>query len=533
VSEAEERAGSSASALEQRLRAAVESSPSGLLMTDADGNIVLINREIERLSGYAQDELLGKSVDMLVPKRSRAAHPRFRESFQAQPEARSMGAGRELYALRKDGSEVPVEIGLSPLSTGQGLFVIASVVDITARKEAESEHQRMQERLREGQKLEALGTLAGGVAHDFNNVLAAIIGFAELAREACKDRPQVQSDLEELLRNAGRGKELIQRILRFSRRQDEQRSPLDLLQTVNEGVRLLRATLPATIEIKVRNPRELPLVLANSTAMQQVLLNLANNSAHAMPKGGVISIDLETSYLRDSVVRMHPGLHEGNYIVLSVKDNGTGMSDEVRARALEPFYTTKPAGEGSGLGLALVRGIVQDHGGALELSSAQGGGTTVTCMLPVYETEPDAAAVEAQATRAASATASARILLVDDEPALATAGERRLRILGYDAIGLTNPQQALSMLSEQDSAWDLLITDLTMPNMTGMELARLAHALKPGLPVILVSGYPPEASDDELTSRGIRCTLTKPVTAEELKDAIAAVLAMARDDKSR
>jgi PAS domain S-box-containing protein len=523
------------SATEQRLQATVESSPSGLLMTDGVGTIMLVNREIERLSGYLRDELIGQSVDMLVPLRSRADHPRFRKAFQGHPEARAMGGGRELYALRKDGTEVPVEIGLNPLHTDQGLYVIASVVDISARKTAERERHRLEERLREGQKLEALGTLAGGVAHDFNNILAAIVGFAELVREASRDRPQVLADLEELLRNAGRGKDLIQRILRFSRRQDEQRVPLDLTGSVNETVRLLRATLPATIEIQVQGPAQLPHVLANATSVQQVLMNLANNSAHAMPAGGCITISLETRYLRDRAVRMHPRLREGRHVVLSVRDNGVGMSEEVRARVFEPFFTTKEAGEGSGLGLALVRGIVQDHGGDLELSSVAGRGTSVTCLFPVMELpETQLADVGADVAEVAGDEGKVtRILLVDDEPALVISGERRLHAMGYEADGVTSPEEALRLLGKSSHGYDLLITDLTMPGMTGLDLARQARAQNPTLPVILVSGYPPDQSADELADTGIVATLMKPVSAEELNATIALVLTEVTGGKSQ
>ncbi len=519
-------------AIEQRLQATVESSPSGLLMTDGTGIIMLVNREIERLSGYTRNELIGQSVDMLVPLRSRPQHPKFRTSFQNQPEARAMGGGRELFAQRKDGTEVPVEIGLNPLHTDQGLYVIASVVDISARLAAQSEHLRLEERLRESQKLEALGTLAGGVAHDFNNILAAIVGFAELARESSRDRPQVIEDLEELLRNADRGKELIQRILRFSRRQDEQRVPMDVTHTVKETVRLLRATLPATIDIQVRIRGKLPLVMANATSLQQVLLNLANNSAHAMPTGGRINIELETRYLRDRVVRMHPGLQEGNYIVLAVEDNGTGMSEDVRARVFEPFFTTKPAGEGSGLGLALVRGIVHDHGGAMELNSQEGSGTLVSCMFPVADGLAEESVVAAVVTDAGEPSAR-RILLVDDEPSLTVAGERRLKGMGYQATGVTSPEQALELISDAESGYDLLITDLTMPGMTGIELARRARVLDPRLPIILLSGYPPEMSDDELAGLGILCALMKPVTAEELRAAITTVFTAPPVDTSQ
>ena len=234
-------------ATELRLRAAVESSPSGILMTDARGLVVLVNREIERLFGYAREELLGKSVERLVPERFRSGHAGFRGGFMADAKVRAMGAGRDLYGLRKDGSEVPLEIGLTPVATGEGMFILASIVDISARKTAEAERRRLEEELRQAQKLEAIGTLAGGIAHDFNNILFGIVGYAELMGKAAS--PQAAAaDRAELLKAAARGKDLVDRILVFSRRQPTERQPLELGRTVEEAAKLLRATLPPAVE---------------------------------------------------------------------------------------------------------------------------------------------------------------------------------------------------------------------------------------------------------------------------------------------
>jgi hypothetical protein len=306
-------ADSSQRSIETHLRAAVESAPSGLLMADTEGRIVLVNREIERLFGYAREELLGQRVERLIPERFRQAHPDYRSGFRLDPRVRSMGAGRDLFGLRKDGSEVPVEIGLTPVPTEDGLFVLGAIVDITARKQHEEEQRVLSEQLRQAQKMEAVGTLAGGIAHDFNNLLGAIIGYAELISTASADQPAVRSDAAELLAAAMRGRRLVERILAFSRRQEPQRRPLMLADVVNEIHQLLRATLPASIEIKVQISGSLPRVSADSTSVHQVLMNLASNSAQAMPMGGRIAITAEPLYVRDSVARANPELREGPY----------------------------------------------------------------------------------------------------------------------------------------------------------------------------------------------------------------------------
>ncbi|HET7040680.1 MAG TPA: PAS domain S-box protein, partial [Gemmatimonadales bacterium] len=325
---------------EARFRVAVESAPSGMVMVDAEGKIVLVNREVERLFGYTREELLGRSVETLVPTRFRGGHPGFRAGFHQDPQARMMGAGRELYGLRKDGVEVPVEIGLNPIDTDDGLFVLGSIVDISARIAARRERAQLEDQLRQSQKMEAVGTLAGGIAHDFNNILRGIMGYAELAMAQVQDE-RVRGDLNEVIRAAARGKELVSAILRFSRREELSRRPTDLGQVVNDTLRLLRPTLPTTIEVRPAIDSGLARALADGTAVQQVLMNLATNAAHAMRNGGRLEIGVESFYGRDSWVKTHPGMREGPYILIRVQDFGEGMPREVLERAFEPFFTTK------------------------------------------------------------------------------------------------------------------------------------------------------------------------------------------------
>jgi len=507
--------------IELRLRAAVESSPSGLLMIDGDGTIVLVNREVERLFGYSREELLGRSIEILVPERFRQRHPSFRAVFFEDPQTRAMGVGRELFGLRQDGSEVPVEIGLNPIETEAGIFVLSSIVDISARKQAEQEQARLEEQLRQSQKMEALGRLAGGIAHDFNNILGAIVGYAELVREETKS-PEVVADVDEVLRAASRGKDLVERILRFSRRQDVVPRPMDLGQVVREVTRLLRATLPASIDIRLGLNPTTPRVMADATSVHQVLMNLATNASHAMDSGGVLDIDLQPFHVRDSFARANPGVREGQHVLLTVRDTGHGMDEATKARAFEPFFSTKAPGGGSGLGLALVHGILRDHGGTAWLESEVGQGTMVSCLFPAIESET---AEELTQPKPVARGHGERILLLDDEPTLTAVGERRLQALGYSVTTANDPKEGLAIFREAPEAFDLVMTDFSMPNMDGVQFARHVSTLRPDIPILLVTGYMDEFPDSTIAAAGISKVLSKPMTLATLGETVAALLA--------
>ena len=503
-----------------RLRAAVESAPSGLLMTDARGVIVLVNREIERLFGYPREELLGRHIELLVPARFREGHADLRGGFLGAPRIRAMGAGRDLHGVRKDGTEVPVEIGLTPVATEEGMFVLASVVDISARKGADDERRRLEEQLRQSQRLEALGTLAGGIAHDFNNILFGITAYAELMGKAASPE-EAAADLSELQRAAARGRELIDRILAFSRREPVARRPLELGPTVAEAAALLRATLGPAIDLQVNVHPQVPRVLGDPTSVHQVLMNLGTNAAQAMPGGGVLTIGVEPRYLRDSAVRSHPGLHEGPYVLLEVRDTGTGMEHAVREHAFEPFYTTKARGSGTGLGLSIVHSIMQAHDGAVTLASERGKGTTVTCFFPALTPSP---AEERRLDTGAPAGRGERVLVVEDEPSLAAMTSGRLEALGYRVSLETDGERALATFRERPAAFDLVVSDHLMPGVLGLDLAREIHGLRPGVPILLLTGRLEHASDEAIRSAGVRKVLQKPVTLGELGRAVRDLL---------
>ena len=504
-----------------RFRVAVESSPNGMVMVDSQGKIVLVNRAIERMFGYRREELLGQTIEILVPDRFRARHPSDRGGFFAAPRERSMGAGRDLFGLRKDGSEIPVEIGLNPIETEEGMFVLSSIVDISARKQAEAEHQELEDQLRQSQKLEAVGTLAGGIAHDFRNILNGIIGFGELLGENLQG-DKGADDLAELLRFASRGKDLVERILTFSRRQEPTLKPIPLKPAVAEALKLLRATLPTSVDIEV-NLREAPRVLADVTSVHQVVTNLGTNAAHAMPAGGRLAITLEPFYVRDSFARANPELREGEYAMLTIQDSGHGMDAATRARVFEPFFTTKAPGSGTGLGLAMVHGIMKEHAGAVLLSSELGEGTTVRCFFPALY---DESAATTQTETPAPRGQGQLVLYVDDEPGLARIGERRLALLGYRVTVATDGKAARAKFLADPAGFDVVVTDFTMPEMSGLELARELIAIRPDIPIIMTTGYIDEFPPDAIAEAGVRRLAMKPIGMQELARVVAEVLTM-------
>jgi len=505
---------------EARFRAAVESSPAGMVMVDATGNIVLVNREVERMFGYQREELIGTPLEKLVPERFRAQHRGFREGFFRDPDTRAMGAGRDLYGLRRNGTEIPVEIGLNPIETEDGTFVLSSIVDISARKREAAERAELELQLRQVQKMDAVGTLAGGIAHDFNNILGAILGFAELLRGSVSG-DQAHRDLDELLAFTQRGKNLVEKIQAFGRKGTGERRPLDIKDPVGEVTSFLRSSLPPTVEIITDIHPDTPRVFADPSAMHQVLMNLGMNAGQAMPDGGRLGIQVEPLYVTDSRARAHPHLSEGPHLLLSVQDSGVGIDPEIQSRIFEPFFTTRAPGEGSGLGLAIVHRIVREHGGALELESKLQQGTTVQLILPAVQSgEPEVETEEA----GLQFGGGERILYVDDEPGLRALGKRRLEQLGYDPVVAADGVEALQIFRDAPEAFDAVISDYLMPRMTGLEFASALSRTRPGIPIILLTGFADDLPEVEIRAGGVTRILRKPITGVELATALREVL---------
>jgi PAS domain S-box-containing protein len=389
------------------------------------------------------------------------------------------------------------------------------------QKEA-GERRQMGQLLRQAQKMESIGTLAGGIAHDFNNILAAVIGFSEMARDKTPAGSPIRHHLDRVVSAGIRGRDLVKQILTFSREAGQDKQPLRISSVVKETVKLLRASLPSTIDIRTNTKSPSGFVLADLTQMHQVVMNLCTNAAHAMRQtGGIISISLSDLTFSSREDAPASSLSPGPYVKLSVTDTGEGMTPEVSERIFDPFYTTKDKGEGTGLGLSVVHGIVASHGGAITVSSEPGKGSTFTVYLPKH---PENVASVSGQDNDPIAGGHERVLFVDDEEALAEMGSELLSELGYSVVSRTSSREALALFRLDPSRFDLIVSDITMPQLTGIELAREVRTLRPDMPVILCTGFSNTADPDTIREAGIRACVMKPLTKREVDRTIRKVL---------
>ncbi len=383
---------------------------------------------------------------------------------------------------------------------------------------AESERQ-MQQVL----KLQAIGTLAGGIAHDFNNILFPIIGYTELTMDDVPEGSPIRRNLEEILKAASRAKELVQQILTFRRQNGHERRPLKVHGIVGEALRLLRASIPKTIEIDCVVDPHCRSIMGDPTQIHQVVMNLCTNAYQAMQEtGGTLAVRLDHVNISYEETLKRIGIKMGPHVHLTVSDEGVGMEPTVLDRIFEPYYTTKEPGKGTGLGLSVIHGIVKNHGGFITVESAPGKGSTFHVYLPTVDEEEEVALAEE--APAATTSGHEQILLVDDEPQIAELGCQILERLGYRVTARTSGADALATFAEHPERYDLLVTDMTMPGMTGDRLAQRVWEIRPGLPVILCTGYNELISEDKAMAMGIRKFLLKPIVSEELAAAVRAAL---------
>jgi signal transduction histidine kinase/CheY-like chemotaxis protein len=400
---------------------------------------------------------------------------------------------------------------------------VLSFRDVTERKRAEEEKKKLEEQLRHSQKMEAIGTLAGGIAHDFNNILGAIIGYTELASDDLPDFSITKKNLFQVLAAANRAKDMVKQILAFSRKDKEERNPILLSKIIDEAFKLLRSSLPTTIDIRSNISSRLSPVLASQTQINQVIMNLCTNAAHAMrEKGGILEIALREIDLDPDILDVKD-LAPGRYQQLSISDTGHGITPGIKDRIFEPYFTTKKTGEGTGMGLAMVYGIVKGHSGEITVYSEPGKGTTVHVYLAVLE-KSEVTEGEIDHTEPVIG-GSERILFVDDEVHLAEVGKQMLEKLGYRVTSRTSSTEALEDFRGNPSHYDLVITDQTMPGITGVQLAEELKQIKPGIPVILSTGFSEKISESNYKSRGIDAFVMKPTMKKEIARVIRRVLA--------
>ena len=497
---------------EAHYRTLVEGSLQGIAIARQDGTCVFANTALAHMLGYeVPQELTGGSVwDHVTPQDV----PGLRASFEACLWARRSPERYEHQAVKKDGTLIWVERLMSPMTWDGAPAALETSIDITERK-------RLETQLRQTQKMQAIGTLAGGIAHDFNNILSAILGYTELALDEVEQGSAVWHDLQGTLTAGRRARDLVQQILTFSRQPELARTAIQLHWLVEEALALLRAALPSTITIRPIISRNAGAVLADPTQMQQVLINLCTNAAHAMREaGGVIEVRLEPIEVAVDAPAISPDLKAGAYVRLTVQDTGHGMEPEILERIFEPFFTTKSMSEGTGMGLAVVHGIIANYEGAITVESIPGQGSTFAVYLP----RSDSPGTAALPTEEPVVGGNERILFVDDEAALVHVGRATLQRLGYQVVVCTSSSEALETFRAAPQSFDLVITDRTMPMLTGEALVHALRQLRPDIPIILCTGLSQPVTSEQLRALEVDAFLLKPVMAHEWARVIRQVL---------
>ncbi len=501
-------------------RFCIEKAAMSIYRLDEGGRILDVNEHACRMLGYERDELRRMTVFEIDPRVTPGQWIRLIEQLKA-------GVSRVIQSVnrRRDGTVFPVEIATSYFHLeGEGIFY-AFVTDVSERLKAEDERRKLEAQLQQAQKMEAIGTLAGGVAHDFNNILAVIIGNANLLELSEHLSAADRHGVAQILAASSRARELIKQILAFSRRGVQEKILLNLKPVVKETAQFLKSTLPSSIEVRQHIAPDSPPLLADPTQMQQILMNLCTNAAHAMEdtEGGVIEIRLEPARLSAQELRFQPDVEPGLFVHLTVADSGCGIPPEHRERIFDPYFTTKPAGKGTGLGLAVVHGIVQHHGGFIRVESSPGQGTAFHLFLPAAE--PLAPAADSAPTAAASPLPrrSGVVLFVDDEPALVELGRHMLAHLGYSPEPRTSPLEALAAFQANPQKFTAVVTDMTMPHMNGMSLARKILELRPDTPIVLCTGFSDKTNEEKAAASGIRAFLHKPLTLADIGETLSRI----------
>ena len=505
---------------EKRFRAMIEHSADAMILTrPKGGGILYVSPTFERLTGFRLDEVRGTQYYELI-------HPEQRESALRQRDESLRIPGKvvtqEVRIRHKDGSWRWVENTISNLLQEPGIrSVVMNLRDITERKHAEAERARLNQRLRQAEKMEAVGRLAGGIAHDFNNILGGILGYAEMLVEGAPERSPLRRYAQNVLTAANRASALVEQILSYSRSQRGKRVPVELDRIVAETLELVRGSLAAGIELETRLPPAPLFVVGDPTQLHQIMMNLCTNAIHAMGERGRLRVTLESADIDVDRVFQHTTLNAGRYARLIVEDTGSGMDQATLARLFEPFFTTKEIGKGTGLGLSLVYGIVTDSAGAIDVTSTPGRGSCFAIYLP----RVDSPAVADDDTAAPLVRGNGeRVLVVDDEEALMAVTSETLKRLGYEPAAFPDGAAALREFEAQPERFDAVITDEVMPGLTGTDLAGSLRRRRRDLPIVLVSGYIGPMMSERALAAGIDAILKKPVQSRELAATLARVL---------
>ncbi|MCP3891229.1 MAG: response regulator [Desulfobulbaceae bacterium] len=500
----------------KKLGAAVQQSPVSIIITDLEGCIEYVNPKFCNLTGYSKQEVIGKNPNLL---QSDTTSPELYNNLW-----KTLLSGKEWrgeFQNKKKNGELYWEDALIfPIFNGDGAIThfLAVKEDITDRKQFEKH-------LLQTQKLEAIGTLAGGIAHDFNNILGAILGYTELAKEDSQPGSTIEKNLEKVLESGNRAKNLVTQILAFSRHDDIDFQYIQPVTIVKEAINMLRPSLPTTIEIIEDIDSATGHIFANPSQLSQIVMNLCTNAFHAMEEtGGRLDISLKEIDRCRQDNTTEPHIDTGTFVQLSVRDSGTGMTQEVKDKIFDPYFTTKGIGKGTGMGLSIVHGIIKSYGGFITLSSEPGKGTAFHIFIPVIGDE----ILHNKDTVEPIPIGNENILFIDDEEILAEMGKDMLERLGYHVTVRKGSLEALETFQNQPDQFDVIITDQTMPGMTGVDLARRMLQIRPDIPVILCTGYSSVISEDKAKSMGIKEFALKPFGKNDIAQLIRKVL----DEKS-
>ena len=531
---------------ERHFRRLFEVAPDAMIAVAPDGLLAMANTQAEQLFGYSAGDLIGRPVEMLVPEEARAALAAERSDYFADPQGRPIATEFKLSGLRQDGRTFPAEITLSGLQMDSGMLVTAAIRDVSERLAAEAERERLrasaeqertERRLQQFQRLESLGQLVGGVAHDFNNLLSVIQGYADFTVEQIQPLTQADARLEPVLDDveqirvaAQQAIRLTRQLLTFARHEVTRPEVLDLNETVRGAGQLLHRTLGEHIDLGIAAESALWRVKADRGQLEQVLVNLAVNARDAMPGGGRLTIDTANAEVDAAYATGRPDLAPGRYVRLRVSDTGTGMDPATVARVFEPFFSTKPKGRGTGLGLATVYGIVTQAGGSIEIYSEKGMGTTVSVLLPATDegaapdAEPVTPALPGDDLRGHGET----ILVVEDEESLRQLTSRILTRGGYQVCVVGSGAEALQRAGDPAQVIDLLLTNVVMPEMLGNEVAARVGAIRPGVPALFMSGYAQPILDSQGVPAPSFDILEKPFTEASLLSRVRKAISRTR-----
>ena len=485
------------------LETAIDNAIECIMVSDQENRLTYVNRAFEKLTGYSPAEALCSTPGILRSgKHDRAFYQNLKKTIYAGHPWEG-----NITLRKKNGGYYDVYATITPVldESGTPKHFVSVHRDVTQERE-------MEKRMQQNQRLEAIGTLAGGIAHDFNNLLSPILGFTDLSIRTLPLGSKSRDYLDQVLLAANRAKELVRQILSFSRKSKHDRKPLGMAPIIKEALKLLRASIPSTIDIKEEISATTEMVVADPTEIHQVMMNLCTNAYQAMPDGGVLSVTLKTVDLDADMVAIIPNCKPGRHLKLSVEDTGQGIPPQIQDKIFEPYFTTKEEGRGTGLGLAMTYSIIATSGGGITVSSALGSGTCFNVYLPVAESSSTATVEK----RAVIRSGHERILFVDDEPALVELGQKMLENFGYSVTIRMDPVRALALFKADPSMFDMVITDITMPVMTGDQLAAALLNIRPDLPIIVCTGFSERMNKEKAQEMGVRGFLDKPFSLDTL-----------------